>query len=186
MCYTNCMIQVIENAVNTSLQEYVKSQICEIDFPWYYTNDIVRDDTNKKFPGFMSPILQREYPPMPKMDLFLCVLFEALEKTEVKFDNIDRIRAGMFTKEHSNIIHNSHIDYEISHTAMIYYVIDSDGPTYFYDNNNNIIKQVEPKQGTAVIFDGHTLHSSSSPVTSDRRIVVNYNFNLPHDMKWSF
>ena len=48
------------------------------------------------------------------------------------------------------------------------------------------IKQVEPKQGTAVIFDGLTLHSSSSPVTSDRRIVINYNFNLPDNMKWSF
>ena len=180
------MIQVIENAVNNSLQEYVKSQICEIGFPWHYTNDIVSDNINKKFSGFVSPILQRDYPQMPKMDIFLCVLFEALAKTEVKFNNIDRIRAGMFTKEHSNIIHNSHIDSEIPHTAMLYYVIDSDGPTYFYDNNNNIIKQVEPKQGTAVIFDGLTLHSSSSPVTSDRRIVINYNFNLPDNMKWSF
>ena len=186
MCYINYMIQVIENAVNNSLQEYVKSQICEIGFPWHYTNDIVSDNINKKFSGFVSPILQRDYPQMPKMDIFLCVLFEALAKTEVKFNNIDRIRAGMFTKEHSNIIHNSHIDSEIPHTAMLYYVIDSDGPTYFYDNNNNIIKQVEPKQGTAVIFDGLTLHSSSSPVTSDRRIVVNYNFNLPDNMKWSF
>ena len=180
------MIQVIENAVNNSLQEYVKSQICEIGFPWHYTNDIVSDNINKKFSGFVSPILQRDYPQMPKMDIFLCVLFEALARTEVKFNNIDRIRAGMFTKEHSNIIHNSHIDSEIPHTAMLYYVIDSDGPTYFYDNNNNIIKQVEPKQGTAVIFDGLTLHSSSSPVTSDRRIVINYNFNLPDNMKWSF
>ena len=186
MCYINYMIQVIENAVNNSLQEYVKSQICEIGFPWHYTNDIVSDNINKKFSGFVSPILQRDYPQMPKMDIFLCVLFEALARTEVKFNNIDRIRAGMFTKEHSNIIHNSHIDSEIPHTAMLYYVIDSDGPTYFYDNNNNIIKQVEPKQGTAVIFDGLTLHSSSSPVTSDRRIVINYNFNLPDNMKWSF
>lgn len=180
------MIQVIENAVNSSLQEYIKSQICEIDFPWHYTDDIVRDNTDKKFPGFMSPILQRDYPPLPKLDLFLCVLFETLEKTEIKFDNVDRIRAGMFTKEHSNILHSPHRDLSIPHTSMLYYVIDSDGPTYFYDNDNKIIKQVEPTQGTAVIFDGQTLHSSSSPVLSDRRIVINYNFNLPQHLKWSF
>jgi hypothetical protein len=61
---------------------------------------------------------------------------------------------------------------------MLYYVLDSDGPTYFYDDNNNIIDSVTPVAGRSVIFDGKIKHSSSSPVLSKRRIVINYNFNI--------
>ena len=42
---------------------------------------------------------------------------------------------------------------------------------------NEVIKIVEPKQGRAVIFDGRIYHSSSSPVQSQKRIVINFNFN---------
>jgi hypothetical protein len=172
------MIHIIENVVNISLQEYIKEQFCSINFPWFYVDDIVQNNSGSVIGGFFNPIVQQHSPSAPQVDLCMSILFTALESVNIGFESVDRIRAGMFTKEHSNIIHSPHIDIPIPHLAMLYYILDSDGPTYFYDNNKNIIKQVNPKQGTAVIFDGLTLHSSSSPCLYNRRLVLNYNFNL--------
>ena len=84
----------------------------------------------------------------------------------------------MLSNTETASIHQPHTDQQTQHLVMIYYVMDSDGPTYFYDDNKNIINTVEPKKGTAVFFRGDMLHSSSSPVKSPRRIAINYNFNI--------
>ena len=71
-------------------------------------------------------------------------------------------------------IDDKHIDSLTDHDVILYYLNDSDGDTYFY-KNNKVIKQITPVFNKAVFFDGTTYHSSSKPVKSDRRIVLNLN-----------
>ena len=65
---------------------------------------------------------------------------------------------------------------------ILFYLNDSDGDTYFYDehqqefnNDRKIIDSVTPKANRAVLFDGSILHSSSKPVSFARRISLNIN-----------
>ena len=64
----------------------------------------------------------------------------------------------------------------IPHLVCLYYVNDSDGPTFFYDNDLNVIEKVNPSRGTAVIFDGDTLHAGSNPILTPLRFAININF----------
>jgi hypothetical protein len=64
----------------------------------------------------------------------------------------------------------------IPHLVCLYYVNDSDGPTYFYDDDLNVIEEIHPRKGTAVIFDGDILHAGSNPITTPFRFAININF----------
>ena len=71
--------------------------------------------------------------------------------------------------------HEPHIDMKENHKVILFYLNDSDGDTYFYDKDHNVIDSVTPKANRAVLFDGSILHSSSKPVEFARRIVLNIN-----------
>ena len=84
----------------------------------------------------------------------------------------------MFIKDQSKELYNApHRDHNFPHYTMLYYIIDSDGPTRIFDNKTEkVIKEIEPKQGRVVFFPGDTLHASASPREYSRRMVINYNF----------
>lgn len=70
--------------------------------------------------------------------------------------------------------HYPHIDNsEQGMMTAIYYVNDSDGDTYFFENYLEITNTITPKKGRMVLFDSNKLHSSSSPINSEYRIVMN-------------
>lgn len=74
--------------------------------------------------------------------------------------------------------HPPHMDYDMPHKVMIYYVKDSDGPTKFYkrDGDNFIVTgEVMPKRGRFLVFPGNTYHSSTAPTNYDSRCVINFN-----------
>ena len=173
------MIKIIENAIPSSFQDHVEITVDSPTFLWQHIKKITGDYNghNDSVSGFAYTVKNHGYSDPRYVDLFSSLLFVAVDKTDMSVYSIDRIRLGMFTQSPKEKIHLPHIDYNEKHTAMLYYVIDSDGPTFFYDNDGKIQESITPKKGTAVVFDGSILHSSSSPVECDRRIVVNYNFN---------
>jgi hypothetical protein len=76
--------------------------------------------------------------------------------------------------------HTPHIDngFENQVTA-IYYVNDSDGDTFFFDDSGKITKRVTPKKGTLVMWKGKVFHAKSSPIKTTSRVVININL-LPY------
>ena len=72
--------------------------------------------------------------------------------------------------------HTPHIDngFEDQVTA-IYYVNDSDGDTFFFDDSGKITKRVTPKKGTLVMWKGKIFHAKSSPIKTASRVVININ-----------
>ena len=77
--------------------------------------------------------------------------------------------------ERYGIHHNAHTDNGNPHDVVLYYVNDSDGDTFFFDNDMNVIHRETPERGKLVIFDGSVLHSSSSP-SKNFRITLNINY----------
>ena len=66
----------------------------------------------------------------------------------------------------------------VEHMVLLYYVNDSDGPTYFFDKAEQLQDTVYPKPGRAVIFDGNIIHAASNPVRHPFRIAVNIDFEV--------
>ena len=68
-----------------------------------------------------------------------------------------------------------HIDMDENHLAAIYYVNDSDGFTFLFDFDNNIVEKIIPKKGRLLLFEGKLKHASGHPVHSLKRCVINFN-----------
>ena len=71
--------------------------------------------------------------------------------------------------------HNSHVDQHFPHIVALYYPNDSDGDTYFFDDNENVIHKEPVERGKMIVFDGKWKHSSSSP-TKNIRFSLNINY----------
>ena len=99
--------------------------------------------------------------------------------------NLTRVKANLIPKQrfNQNIKFNPpHLDPNKSDSRqliVIYYINDSDGDIFFFDDNLKITKRVSPKKGSIVIFDGNILHASSPPQDYRSRMVINININLP-------
>lgn len=70
-----------------------------------------------------------------------------------------------------------HVDMNIPHWVVLYYVNDADGETVFFDKNNNIVERVQPKKGRIVFFNGDILHSGGIPKEFPR-CVVNFDISI--------
>ena len=79
-------------------------------------------------------------------------------------------------------VQEPHIDMPIPHLVCLYYVNDSDGDTFFFNETFNeerepeqftIMERVAPKKGRAVIFDGLRYHGSNCPIESQSRFIIN-------------
>ena len=69
--------------------------------------------------------------------------------------------------------HNTpHNDLSYMHKVFLFYINDSDGDTFFF-NNKEIFKRVTPKKNRLVIFDGNIKHAGTHPIKSEKRIVLN-------------
>jgi hypothetical protein len=92
---------------------------------------------------------------------------------------LTRIKANLQSKVYEpniNAYNTPHVDADLEHWVVLYYVIDSDGDTFIFDNDLTIKQRISPQQGQTVIFDGSSLHAGMHPRLADYRIVINFNF----------
>ena len=55
--------------------------------------------------------------------------------------------------------------------SFLYYLNDSDGDTFFFDDQNNIIQRQTPKANTMIEFNSRILHASSNPTQGPRYVL---------------
>ena len=81
--------------------------------------------------------------------------------------------------DREGIPHNAHVDKPgKKHWVGLYYPNDSDGDTFFFDNDLNVIHREPPERGKIILFDGKYYHSSSSPTKEVRfSLNINYEYN---------
>lgn len=118
-------------------------------------------------------------------DLGTNILNTFVKKHGIEIKEILRIKANILNKtDKQNHIHPPHVDMTIPHLVLLYYVNDSDGDTVIFnqkyssqqDPTLTVNQTIAPKAGAAIVFDGLTYHSSSSPQYTGERIVLNINF----------
>ena len=169
-----------------------------LDHPWYYLRSTAynqHDGVESKpyDPSWVSMIYNHGEIMSPLMHLAQSVLINALHQNNLSMSKLVRIRAGLTTRTPYPITHAPHVDWDDEHMTGLYYVNDSDGDTLFYnelrdpkidtssfdwskDRKFTLNKAVTPKADRFVIFNGLNYHSSTSPVNTDYRIIINYNW----------
>ena len=108
---------------------------------------------------------------------YVLEILQGLEKRfSIKIDECHRFKINCTLKrsDFSNKYNPSHKDmHEEGWLSCVYYINDSDGPTYFFDNNGNITDKVNPKKGRCVIFKSDINHAGTCPVNNKYRLVTN-------------
>lgn len=111
-------------------------------------------------------------------DSLLKKLSEKVDLSEYNY--VSRIKANFQSRFTSgpDCYNTPHYDNQYPHTVIIYYVNDSDGDTFIFENNTfplKIKKRISPKAGRFIIFNGNQFHAGIHPKTNDYRIVINFN-----------
>lgn len=151
--------------------------------------DFVLDDNTIDTPQFVflptaADSEFREFRP------FLYLIENHIEK-EIK--SLGRIKVNCLL-QNKNLVDNkyniAHVDssnVDPSVLSAIYYVNDSDGDTFFFNEHCSddslvetltIKNRITPKMGSIVVFPSTQFHASSNPVNSRSRFVINFLFKV--------
>lgn len=149
--------------------------------------------------GFHSSIFDIGAPAERNNDRLTGLLLPLISKAanyrlNDKAVDLMRIKGGLFVHGESGV-HKPHLDYYIPHWTFLYYVNDSDGDTFIFDqvaepvdmnirplrdpvypSKFTVAERVSPKAGRLVIMDGLLYHSSSAPVEHGDRMTLTFNF----------
>ena len=122
--------------------------------------------------------------------LAMAIMDEYARRTGEKVTDIMRVKLNNQTRSNNpnydtnthNEIHIDHVEY---HKTIVYYINDSDGDTFLFDQKYDpnrthydckTVGRVTPKQNRLVCFDGLRYHAPSNPVYYPRRYIMNINF----------
>ena len=190
----------IADAIPRSYQDQVEAETTSSSMAWFFHEESARSVAMFKtaFSGFshLAYHLKDANPVMsPLSSILLPILFMFCEKANIKFNTLLRMRLGLFprTMIEGVVHHNPHVDFYEPHHTAVYYVNDSDGDTFVFNetfddlnlqqsakhadaNLFTIAGRVSPKKGKMMCFDGKHYHASMHPVQATSRIAVTFNF----------
>lgn len=189
-------IVVLDDFLPEQYQDLIQQQLVAENVNWHYMKDITYDvDKIKEInvaeskPAFAHKFYDREKGVIsPAYGLVLPIAYFACEKVKFRITEIIAVRSFLTIPlpTHLDRVDHPHVDREVSHLNVLYYVCDSDGDTVFYDKtfrdippsdvkreHLNVYQQVTPKKGRAVVFDGSRYHASTRP-TQGSRVVINF------------
>jgi hypothetical protein len=200
------MIKVYDNWLNPILQNILEDTFLSNELPWYLpsnkwgtvspeTEEIQLKKDNRVVSSYqmVHPVIIDGVPRQgstesPLLLYFIESFFVYLNFGGTTID-VYRIKVNLMHRQKCSkklFFNPPHIDFMIDKPNMnsyvcLYYVNDSDGDTFFFNNNEDlgIIKRVTPKAGRMVLFDNSIYHASSPPQKSNARVVINANLFLP-------
>ena len=196
-------IYVFDDIIEKPYQELIKETLVGGDkpptvdepqepFPWYYISDITDADHEATFQGRFGFTHQYVTPEDGIVSQFHSLFFGLIQNSckKLKIKEIDVLNGRSFLQTPTNIpkddVDSPHVDLIVPHFVMLYYVNDSDGDTLIYNEKTKFAacypddemeftlkKQVSPKQGRVVLFDGIHWHTAQQS-NHNLRCIVNY------------
>lgn len=194
------MFQIIDNLVTDGFATRLEN-MCKTEVLWGFDESASGVDEKKSSDfnvpganyngpqyGFGYWALKPNETPSPLFEKILPLMYALEEKTGITIKEIYRIRIGLTTTVGKPVQHLPHVDLTQPHKVLLYYVNDSDGDTFMFNEtyspedeksfpNLTLKQRVEPKRGRAILFDGLTYHNSSKPVNNNARYIINIDFN---------
>jgi hypothetical protein len=196
------MYKVINNFVTDSYATILEN-MCKKEIPWYLDDNISgTDETNspnyKKYKapgadysgnqyGFYHFALDQNGNKSQFFEKVLPLVYSLEEKAKITMKELYRIRIALSTSVGKEVQHYPHVDLREPHKVLLYYVNDSDGDTFMFNEIYNddekelktftLKERVAPEKNKAIIFDGLRYHNSSKPVKNTARYIINMDFN---------
>ena len=157
---------IIDNFLDQSEFTHLKKLIVDnVDFPWFITNNItgLENDGGKDY--YFTHQFVKDYQCNSHLFDYLDVF-----KYKINMTRIIRIKANLYPSTEKIIEHSNHIDFNFKHKAAVFYLNTNDGFTIFQDSH-----RVSSIENRMVLFDGSTVHRSTT--CTDQHYRVNLNFN---------
>lgn len=178
--------------------------ITGLDFPWYYQPNIayMRDLNAESNPnlcpsfGLTHTVWDIEKGKVSEVLSHMSLLADSFTNLSgIKPNNFIRIKINLQTpviNNDCNKYNGAHVDRYTPHSTLIYYLNDSDGDTFVFNEvfdesdpktwPQNVVptikERITPVANSLYQLDsGLRYHSSSNPITADRRYTINFNFN---------
>lgn len=189
----------IANAIPKSYQDQVEGELASATMTWNFHEEIARSAS--KFEESFSGLSHMAYLAgddeatiSPMSSLLLPILFTYCDKAGIPFNALMRIRVGLFMRTMIEAPHhNPHVDFSQPHQTAVYYVNDSDGDTFVFNETFEdvtveqsaaharagkftIAGRVSPQKGKMMSFDGRHYHASMHPTKATKRIAITFNF----------
>jgi len=194
-------MKIIDNAFPESIFKKIQEEILGFGFDWHYGRRVNEDDGSDKnsfLIGWVHTVsdLGMEQKFTPELhSLIVEVLSKVLSDNNEPCVEIGRIRIICNTTADKSYITQPHVDFDNTHQTVLLYLNDSDGNTIIYNekfkpglgigstqlcksikDRLTVKAEIAPKANRLVIFDGLHYHSGTTPIESDRRVVMNINY----------
>jgi len=184
----NVMFEVIDNFLPKSYQDELENVLTRYDFPWYYQPMLttgkpkVQNEMFKYTHGFTHQFYHQE---RGVESPFWGLIQNFRHFVPVPTQDYYRLKANLTVPVNDwneNCCQEPHIDMPIPHLVCLYYVNDSDGDTFFFNEvfdqkhepeNFSVYERITPKKGRAVVFDGLRYHGSNNPINYPNRFIIN-------------
>ena len=187
-------ILIKEDVLIKEHQDFIEEFVTQTTFPWFIQENI--SGLNQKFedanvivsPGFTHVALRDDIVNSDYYNNHLNlegIVVDIAKSFNVELEKILRIKLNLTTPipgYTKNNFCSPHIDMEIPHWVMLYYINDSDGdtiifktPTNLFEDRLEIVHRITPKKGKCVLFNGLIYHTQSNPIETPFRINLNAN-----------
>jgi hypothetical protein len=187
----------IENLLSEADHNQLHDTLTSFEFDWHYMPSTVPPDVKQDVSelnsfelyeaGQFIHLFYDQQPLSPYWNLVEPIL-NSLDKEIVE---IGRIKANLLTQNNSgkSLVNCPHVDRDREGWhSLIYYVNDCDGNTVMFDKKANqgfdnlqIQDTATPQKNTAVLFQSDWYHTSTNPIDSTRRIVLNFILRFKND-----
>ena len=175
-------MRIYDDGVVESNRDKLEDLFLGYNFPWYFCKK--SSGVAPKVADFVDcPQLVHNFISDDKIssnyihEVMRLLNWENIIKVTGAPERIIRMKSNLLLKTQSTS-NTPHIDHPDPHIVMLYYVNDSSGPTIFYNRKFEVKKEIIPKKGRILMFDGSIYHSSTPPITNDYRCVINFNLKL--------
>jgi hypothetical protein len=174
---------IIDKQSQKNIQDIIFNKI-----KWKFISDVTKPDNKQQRPGFIYNFITDKQNVYEWHTEMTTIVNAACDK--INFKREDCLQGRSFLQLPLNLKDRSidapHVDADIDHMVILYYVNDSDGDTVIYENlfegydnvphfdDLKVKQRVTPKAGRVVIFNGKHWHTSCQP-EHNVRSVVNYN-----------
>jgi len=187
---------VIKDVIGQEQADILENLTKDPNFPWFFCPGTILPEDIKDNPRIVqsgSNPFQFTHSVDTNKSPYINAFAPVLNAIATEFGNniqIARVKCNLLTKttDDSYSLPHTDIDNTDDWYSAIYYINDSDGDTYLFNEFGpkqseevTVRSRVSPQKNKLLVFDANRFHASSSPINNDIRIIMNVVFRVIKD-----